>query len=161
MRGSIVSQDFCHPLGFQSGDKRPICPHSSGDQGSKRVARCRFPAIPPLGYDAKMDMLLLIFWAAAIFGTAFGAFCIWLAVRIVNRREAWAKWTAIAVADFLGLAISGYGIVVNILMTPSSYGPIQRQKYDFYGGLSKIGFGIFTVATFVLIVVHAWKTRRR
>lgn len=25
---------------------------------------------------------------------AFAAFCVWLAVRIVNRREAWAKWTA-------------------------------------------------------------------
>jgi hypothetical protein len=24
---------------------------------------------------------------------AFAAFCVWLAVRIVNRRERWAKWT--------------------------------------------------------------------
>lgn len=29
---------------------------------------------------------------------AFAAFCVWLAVRIVNRRETWAKWTlAIAI----------------------------------------------------------------
>jgi hypothetical protein len=24
---------------------------------------------------------------------AFAAFCVWLTVRIVNRRERWAKWT--------------------------------------------------------------------
>jgi hypothetical protein len=26
---------------------------------------------------------------------AFSAFCVWLAVRIVNRRERWAKWTGV------------------------------------------------------------------
>jgi hypothetical protein len=31
--------------------------------------------------------------ALSIFGVAFAAFCMWLAVRIVNRRERWAKWT--------------------------------------------------------------------
>jgi hypothetical protein len=29
----------------------------------------------------------------SIFGIAFAAFCVWLAVRIINRRERWAKWT--------------------------------------------------------------------
>ena len=29
---------------------------------------------------------------------AFAAFCVWLTVRIVNRRERWAKWTAAAMA---------------------------------------------------------------
>jgi len=29
--------------------------------------------------------------AWAIIGIAFAAFCVWLAVRIVNRRERWAK----------------------------------------------------------------------
>ena len=27
---------------------------------------------------------------------AFAAFCVWLTVRIINRRERWAKWTAVA-----------------------------------------------------------------
>jgi multisubunit Na+/H+ antiporter MnhE subunit len=31
--------------------------------------------------------------ALAIFGVVFSAFCVWLTVRIVNRRERWAKWT--------------------------------------------------------------------
>jgi len=31
--------------------------------------------------------------AVAIFGIVVAAFCVWLAVRIFNRRERWAKWT--------------------------------------------------------------------
>jgi hypothetical protein len=29
----------------------------------------------------------------AILGVTFGGACVWLTVRIVNRRERWAKWT--------------------------------------------------------------------
>ena len=28
-----------------------------------------------------------------VLAVAFAAFCVWLGVRIVNRRERWAKWT--------------------------------------------------------------------
>jgi hypothetical protein len=31
--------------------------------------------------------------AFAVFGVAFAAFCLWLTVRIINRRERWAKRT--------------------------------------------------------------------
>jgi len=31
-----------------------------------------------------------------VLGVAFAAFCVWLGVRIVNRRERWAKWTLVA-----------------------------------------------------------------
>ena len=34
----------------------------------------------------------------AVVGVAFAAFCIWLMVRIVNRREIWAVVTAIVFA---------------------------------------------------------------
>jgi len=34
---------------------------------------------------------LMLSTAWAIIGIAFAAFCVWLAVRIVNRRERWAK----------------------------------------------------------------------
>jgi hypothetical protein len=30
----------------------------------------------------------------SVFAITFAAFCVWLGVRIVNRRERWAKWTA-------------------------------------------------------------------
>ena len=41
---------------------------------------------------------------------AFAAFCVWLTVRIVNRRERWAKWTAV-------------GLIVVIFLYPLSWGP--------------------------------------
>jgi hypothetical protein len=28
---------------------------------------------------------------------AFAAFCVWLGVRVYNRRERWAKWTAVGI----------------------------------------------------------------
>ena len=31
--------------------------------------------------------------ALLIVGIAFAAFCVWLTVRIIDRRERWAKWT--------------------------------------------------------------------
>jgi hypothetical protein len=34
-------------------------------------------------------------------GVGFAAFCVWLGVRIFNRRERWAKWTAVALAGLL------------------------------------------------------------
>jgi hypothetical protein len=46
----------------------------------------------------------------AILGVAFTAFSVWLAVRIVNRRERWAKRVAIA-------------LVVTLVVYPLSIGP--------------------------------------
>jgi hypothetical protein len=37
---------------------------------------------------------------------AFTALCIWLAVRIINRRERWAKWTALGLAILMGYPLS-------------------------------------------------------
>jgi hypothetical protein len=39
---------------------------------------------------------------AAILGIVFFAFCLWLGVRIVNRRERWAKRLAIRMAIVIG-----------------------------------------------------------
>jgi hypothetical protein len=50
--------------------------------------------------------------AIAISAIAFAAFCVWLAVRIFNRRERWAKRT---------LAASLFGILAGY---PLSYGPV-------------------------------------
>jgi len=46
---------------------------------------------------------------AAILGVAFAAFCIWLGVRIFNRRERWAKWTLAAVLGLPLLYILSFG----------------------------------------------------
>ena len=31
--------------------------------------------------------------ALIVVAVSFAAFCVWIAVRIINRRERWAKWT--------------------------------------------------------------------
>ena len=38
-------------------------------------------------------------------------FCVWLAVRIVNRKERWAKWLAV-------------GLAIALLVYPLSFGPV-------------------------------------
>jgi drug/metabolite transporter superfamily protein YnfA len=43
--------------------------------------------------------------ALSIFGVAFAAFCVWLTVRIINRRERWAKWTVVALTAFAAIAL--------------------------------------------------------
>jgi hypothetical protein len=36
----------------------------------------------------------------------FAAFCVWLGVRVFNRRERWAKWTAVSVAVLTAYPLS-------------------------------------------------------
>jgi hypothetical protein len=47
--------------------------------------------------------------ALAIFGVALAATSIWLTVRIVIRRERWAKWMAVAVAVLPVLYVASFG----------------------------------------------------
>lgn len=47
--------------------------------------------------------------ALLIFGVAFAAFCVWLGVRIVNRRERWAEWTLAAVVGLPVLYVASFG----------------------------------------------------
>jgi hypothetical protein len=47
--------------------------------------------------------------ALSIFGTASAAFCVWLTVRIINRRERWAKWTLAVVVGLPVLYVASLG----------------------------------------------------
>jgi hypothetical protein len=47
--------------------------------------------------------------ALSIIGIAFVAFCIWLGVRIVNRRERWAKWKLAATLCLPVLYVASFG----------------------------------------------------
>jgi hypothetical protein len=47
--------------------------------------------------------------ALSIVGAAFAAFCLWLTVRIVNRRERWAKWALAAVVGPAVLYTASFG----------------------------------------------------
>ena len=42
-------------------------------------------------------------------GVAFAAFCVWLTVRIVNRRERWTKWTLATVVGLPVLYVASFG----------------------------------------------------
>ena len=54
--------------------------------------------------------------ALPVLAVAFAAFCIWLAVRIVNRKERWAKWAASIIA----------AICISYLAAP---GPIYLARH--------------------------------
>jgi hypothetical protein len=45
----------------------------------------------------------------ATLAVAFAALCVWLTVRIVNRRERWAKWTLAAIVGLPVLYPPGMG----------------------------------------------------
>jgi hypothetical protein len=47
--------------------------------------------------------------ALATFGATFTASCVWLGVRIVNRRERWAKWTLAAAVGLPTLYVASFG----------------------------------------------------
>ena len=59
-----------------------------------------------------MELLLCL-------AVAFAAFCVWLTVRIVNRRERWAKWTA--AATLLMAAIGYFGAYFTMADVPLAY----------------------------------------
>src|SRR5579859_1453635 len=68
--------------------------------------RINLPVRLKAGYDPAMTILVP---ALAI---AFAALCVWLGVRIVNRRERWAKCTVAAV------------VVLALVVYPLSIGPM-------------------------------------
>jgi hypothetical protein len=48
--------------------------------------------------------------ALSIVGNGFAAFCVWLTVRVINRRERWARMAAL--------------FLVTLLVYPLSFGPV-------------------------------------
>ena len=57
-------------------------------------------------------------------GVAFAAFRVWLTVRIVNRRERWAKWMAGAL---IVAAIAGYPLSIGPVAV---FAPVLRIRAD-------------------------------
>jgi hypothetical protein len=47
----------------------------------------------------------------SIIGIVFTALCVWLTVRIINRRERWAKWTLAGVDGLPVLYVASFGPV--------------------------------------------------
>jgi hypothetical protein len=79
---------------------------------------------------------------------AFAAFCVWLTVRIVNRRERWAKWTLAVVVGLPVLYVASFGPAcwicsrlrvrdrhVRFVAVPMAYYPVGSAC--FYGPLNR------------------------
>lgn len=84
-------------------------------------------------------------------GITFAAFCVWLTVRIVNRRERWAKWTLAAVLNLPVLYVASFGPACWVSsrsgtggsVVSSAYQPILRLAFHSPG---VIGTGILRYA---------------
>ena len=90
-----------------------------------------FPPRRHHGYDRGMEDVIVMETGPRLselilpaLGVAFAAFCVWLGVRVVNRRERWAKWTGVA----LLVALMGY---------PLSFGPAYWMCTDARGRVRK------------------------
>ena len=73
--------------------------------GARQCFVFQFPRAPIPGYNPGMSGIL------PTLAIAFAAFYVWLAVRIINRKERWAKWTA-AVLAFPTIYILSIGPVL-------------------------------------------------
>ena len=58
---------------------------------------------------------------------AFAAFCVWLTVRIVNRRERWAKWTLAATLALPVLYVASFGPACWIMASESEDDPYHER----------------------------------
>ena len=67
--------------------------------------------------------------ALLIFGVAFAAFCVWLTVRIINRREQWAKWTLAAVVGVPMLYVASFGPACWVVSHTNGNGKVIRDIY--------------------------------
>lgn len=61
---------------------------------------------------------------------AFGAFCVWLTVRVVNRRERWAKWTLAGVVGVPVLYAASFGPACWIMARPSAARLFGTEIFD-------------------------------
>lgn len=66
---------------------------------------CRVAILEVYGLSGMVAMTILI----PALAVAFAAFCTWLTVRIVNRRERWAKWTLTLVVGLPVLYVASFG----------------------------------------------------
>ncbi len=91
---------------------------------------------------ATLVLVVYSFWASnpdatvAVFGCGFVGFCIWLCVRIVNRRERWAKRLALCLTVAAVIYPLSWPIWLNCLPRDS----INRESgaacaWGFYGPL--------------------------
>ncbi len=60
---------------------------------------------------------------------AFAAFCVWLAVRLVNRRERWTKWTAVAWTAGVLLSAGYVGVYRQLILVVPTWTDGAKSVY--------------------------------
>ena len=70
---------------------------------------------------------------------AFAAFCVWLAVRNINRRERWAKWMLAVVIGVPVLYVASFGPAFWWLSTEIESGFLVSRFYWPVGWIAKNG----------------------
>src|SRR6185312_12156154 len=80
--------------------------------------------------------------ALSIFAVAFASLCVWLALRIVNRRERWAKWTlAVIVTATPFVYLLGVGPAQWLISREMLSDDSRVQVLEFYSPLDSF-YGI-------------------
>jgi|GEM_PF-1100265 len=75
---------------------------------------------------------------------AFAAFCVWLTVRIINRRERWAKWTLAATVGLPVLYVLSFGPACWYIAGTSIYIPgASIHKPHPWFGFVYLPIGVF------------------
>src|SRR5579872_938716 len=80
--------------------------------------------------------------ALSIFGVALAAFCVWLGVRIVNRRERWARRTLAVVVALPVLYVAGFGpaVWIKFRFFPKRHSVDSAIEYVYRPILSRMEF---------------------
>jgi hypothetical protein len=71
-----------------------------------------------------------------ILAAAFAAFCVWLTVRIVNRRERWAKWTLAGVLGVPTLYFASFGPACRLI--EEGHVPFNSPCWRIYFPLARL-----------------------
>jgi hypothetical protein len=85
-------------LRARNSHRQKIIPRRRGSGNNLHLLLFRSPS-----YNPGMEIVL------PALAVAFAAFCVWLAVRIINRRDRWAKWTLAAVVGLPVLYVASFG----------------------------------------------------
>jgi hypothetical protein len=92
------------------------------------------PNFPPArhpGYNRGMSVALSVLIALA-------AAYIWLTVRIVNRRERWAKWTLAALAGLPVLYVTSFGPACWLTSRPLGDGSVPPSVMRIYAPMARL-----------------------
>jgi hypothetical protein len=89
-------------------------------------------------------------------GIAFVAIGVWLTVRIVNRKERWARWTLAVTLSLPVLYVIGFGPACWLASEEKLSPPVGRALCRFYSPLLK--HVLLEVESWSVLALHWWSS---